>query len=497
MPGVLAALFAVSSVFASNSALSRQPVRPIILGCTAARLFSLDPAVAKQPKPPVMMTNRVYPRDLHSILQGLWNSKPFFKGWPSVELPPKAVLDEFLDVCFQASMLTEEGRPTVFRIAYLDSRSPVTHRQESTSLAPVTRYAFRDPIPFSEAELRRLAPVADPRRVLIAVEQSGEGAQKRLQIYGLIDIGIALWEMARHERIMGYSSPEALIVTSTRPGELSISRGDRPVIRLRGGRIVTPTESVLLRGPIAEFFANATNVFIQNACELSGVFQDPDEDDGLSFAHLSFVESLLLYTADLKHGGTLLFVPEEFTHEDSRLLSRLSIKYVLPSSRPRDALVSAMAARLKHNAASEKLRSRRTLKGEELERIESLAWDQQNYEDAARDAARFIASLSTVDGAVVLTDTFRIIGFGTEVTASFSGTDKIHIAQTAEGTESKEANFAEYGTRHRSAFRFVASMEPSVAFVMSQDGGIKAVRQVGSRLLMWPYFKIGFTTALQ
>jgi hypothetical protein len=31
---------------------------------------------------------------------------------------------------------------------------------------------------------------------------------------------------------------------------------------------------------------------------------------------------------------------------------------------------------------------------------------------------------------------------------------------------------------------------------MSQDGGIKALRQVGARLLMWPYFKIGFVTAL-
>ena len=39
-------------------------------------------------------------------------------------------------------------------------------------------------------------------------------------------------------------------------------------------------------------------------------------------------------------------------------------------------------------------------------------------------------------------------------------------------------------------------MESSVAFVMSQDGGIKALRQVGPRLLMWPYFKIGFVTAL-
>src|SRR5262249_32976695 len=105
-------------------------------------------------------------------------------------------------------------------------------------------------------------------------------------------------------------------------------------------------------------------------------------------------------------------------------------------------------------------------------------------------------SLTAVDGAVVLTDTFRIIGFGAEVTATFSGTDKVYVAQNADGTESREENFSEYGTRHRSAFRFVGSMESAVGFVMSQDGGIKALRQVGPRLLMWPYFKIGFVTAL-
>lgn len=147
----------------------------------------------------------VYPRDLHGILQELWENKPFFRGWPKVELPPKAVFDEIIDVCYHASMLTEEGRPTVFRVVFLDSKGPVSPRDHD-ELPPVTRYLLNEPVPFTHGELRRLAPVADPRRVLIAVEQSGG----RLQIYGLVDIGMALWEMGRHERVMGQSSPEAL-----------------------------------------------------------------------------------------------------------------------------------------------------------------------------------------------------------------------------------------------------------------------------------------------
>jgi hypothetical protein len=388
-------------------------------------------------------------------------------------------------------MLTEEGRPTVFRIAYIASDAPVS-RRDRDELPPITKYPFRDPIPFTHGELRRLAPVADPRCVLIAVEYAGE----RLQIHGLIDIGLALWEMARHERVSGFSSPEALVIMSSRPGELSISRGDRSVLRLRDGQIVKPAESVLRIGPVAEFFAPATDVFIRNACQLSGIDQNPDEDDGLAFAHLSFIESVLLYTAELKHGGTLLFVPEEFSHEDSRLLGRASIKYIMPSNRPRDALVSAMAARLTRNATEENLEGKKLVKGEALEQLAAEEWNQNDCEDAARDAARFIASLTSVDGAVVLTDTLRVLGFGAEVTIPFSGTDKVYIAQDADGTDVRESRFAEFGTRHRSAFRFAASMEQAVAFVMSQDGGVKAVRQVGSKLLMWPYFQIGFVSAL-
>ena len=116
--------------------------------------------------------------------------------------------------------MTEEGRPTIFRVAFISRRTPVSPpRPKPVTLEPIMRYALSQPVPFTVGELRRLAPVADPRRILIAVEQIGEGTRRRLQIYGLIDVGMALWEMARHERISGPTSPEALVVTSTRPGE--------------------------------------------------------------------------------------------------------------------------------------------------------------------------------------------------------------------------------------------------------------------------------------
>jgi DNA integrity scanning protein DisA with diadenylate cyclase activity len=136
------------------------------------------------------------------------------------------------------------------------------------------------------------------------------------------------------------------------------------------------------------------------------------------------------------------------------------------------------------------------VKQEDLENLEALAWHQRDLEDSSRDAALFIGSLTAVDGAVVLTDKLRIIGFGGEVRVSSPDTDTIHIAKDEEGDETTAVPLTDYGTRHRSAFRFVENMEPSVAFILSQDGGIKAATKVGERVVMWPYFEVGYTTAL-
>jgi hypothetical protein len=154
--------------------------------------------------------------------------------------------------------------------------------------------------------------------------------------------------MARHERVGGTASPQALVVSSTRPGELIISRGDHPVIRLGGGEVVSPLRSVLYRGPVAQFFVDASDELLEEAVRRAGVPR-PERDDGLEFAHLDFIESILLYTAELQHGGALLFVPEDTADDDSRLLEERFAAYKgkeLADSAAHDLLVQALDARV-------------------------------------------------------------------------------------------------------------------------------------------------------
>ena len=245
------------------------------------------------------MAKLTYPRDLYTDLQRVWNAEPLRSGWSRVDLPERAVLNELLDVCYHASLMTEEGRPIVFRVAFIASTACIhPPREQPIPFEPIMRYVLGQPVPFTTGELQRLAPVADPRQVMIAVEAIRDGSRRRLQIYGLIDVGMALWKMARHQRISGTSSPEALVVVSSHPGELSICRGDRPVIRLRGGQVVSPLRSVLYQGPVARFFVGATDALIEEAIRRSGLpssrVRRDESDDGRDFAHLEFIESILI-----------------------------------------------------------------------------------------------------------------------------------------------------------------------------------------------------------
>jgi hypothetical protein len=129
-----------------------------------------------------------------------------------------------------------------------------------------------------------------------------------------------------------------------------------------------------------------------------------------------------------------------------------------------------------------------------VKKFRALMTAERKQEESAerlRDCLHFMASLTAVDGALVVTDSQRVLGFGAEVVAQSPMLREILLAANAAGTETRRIPIESYGTRHRSAFRFCSSYENSLAFVISQDGGIKATKRIGAEVMLWPDVQIG------
>jgi hypothetical protein len=84
-----------------------------------------------------------------------------------------------------------------------------------------------------------------------------------------------------------------------------------------------------------------------------------------------------------------------------------------------------------------------------------------------------VAGLTAVDGAVVLTDGYELLGFGAKIVRrkSWAQVEQVRVTEPIEGTEATLAHPEQLGgTRHLSAAQFVHDQRDAVALVASQDG---------------------------
>jgi hypothetical protein len=84
-----------------------------------------------------------------------------------------------------------------------------------------------------------------------------------------------------------------------------------------------------------------------------------------------------------------------------------------------------------------------------------------------------IAGLTAVDGAVVVTDTYQLLGFGAKIVRrkGWRQVDQVTISEPVEGAAPMVAHPEQLGgTRHLSAAQFIQDQRDAVALVASQDG---------------------------
>jgi hypothetical protein len=89
-----------------------------------------------------------------------------------------------------------------------------------------------------------------------------------------------------------------------------------------------------------------------------------------------------------------------------------------------------------------------------------------------------------VDGLILLKHDLTLVGFGVEIT---SKTEPKHVSsgENSAGTKGRPIDLNHYGTRHRSMMRYCSADHDSLGFVVSQDGDVRAITDVGGTIVMW------------
>lgn len=440
-----------------------------------------------------------YPKDLVPVVRKACKAKEGRKYDRPPPLPLDDIILSLLDVAYHASFETEEGRRPGFRIILY---SPEDHKKTADRGDRKARYYQHEPRlllldherPYTVSEVNRLSPAAEYRRFLICVRATDTGKKPvPLAIWALLDMGENWWKFVHHEASGGRPPPNFLTVSSTGPGELSVSAQGDVFASLQAGQISLPSTGALWHGPLNDFFYTAKKQLYKEAISRLGTKQWDDEgtDDEWPYRFYNFfLERIIFYTRLRGHGGTILVIPEYLQKDDTRLTDRVRIKYPIQYGYAWDLLVTSLENHRRFYDLHFPLWDAKIDYTQDLfQQHHMLDGEETDLDETLGDVSQAIASLTSVDGAVLMTDHFDVLGFGCEVIAL---SPSLSHVQSVTGSKKLTAVPVEsFGTRHRSAFRFCSSLEDAVAFIVSHDGGVKAVKRIGKDVILWPDINAG------
>ena len=109
----------------------------------------------------------------------------------------------------------------------------------------------------------------------------------------------------------------------------------------------------------------------------------------------------------------------------------------------------------------------------------------ERLDEAIFEAAHFIADLTTMDGAVVMTKSLELLGFGAEILGGSQTIDTVARVTDARGEERQIESTHRVGTRHGSAYRLCQELHDAVAVVASQDGLVRIVFWKDDMVAYW------------
>jgi hypothetical protein len=398
------------------------------------------------------------------------------------DLPALPHFEKLLSICYQASMLREEERPVRLRLLLAD---PEQFSAQEFPPMGLHRQMFTRPRPCTEQELRKLSPAANFSRTLVGITQDSQDAW---QIWGLLHSGDRWLQTVQGGRKVPPELPPVPVIHIAGPGRLAVLRGLATVANLVGGRIITPDHNVFESQWLQEFFTPARTELLSLVHSSLTDFQSLPAliDPNLMRTIGRHVTMRIISTMRNSHqGGTLLYLPEDRREEFIAPNSLITIKYQFQKRGIKPRLIDLM---------HQTLRDLIIAYGKEMPDGMLLGW--QDYisldsrslaflDEAIFEVAHQLADFAGVDGAVVMTNKNRVLGFGGMIKGDFDLVGTVARALDLEGELRQEELTENLGTRHRSVYYLCQQVPDALGIVISQDGAVRLVKWKDGLVTYW------------
>jgi hypothetical protein len=433
------------------------------------------------PPEPQAASQKAYPLDLAALVATRWHEAA---AAGQIDLPPPATstLADVLSICYQATLLREEGRPVTFRLSLSE---PDAFASTAGPPAGLHRLVFTRPLPLDQHELRRLAPAVEFSRSLIGATAVGGDPR----IWGVIHSGPQWLQSVRGGRETAQAIPAVLIVAATGPGRLLVTAGTVTLAELRNGtlsgRAVDVFEAQWLHDRLSDVGRHTRATHMRGLGNADGSGAEIHRTFGAVLAgHV--LRRIVATIRAAQHGGTLIIVPSGRVSELLMNGRYMRVKYGFTDEEPRQRILTLMG-HITNELSKDTGGKAVGWSTYEASRSHQL----RHLDEALFEVAHLVADLARVDGTVIMTDCLEVLGFGVEIAGELPEVLRVARAHDLEGAERDWVRTDRVGTRHRSAYRFCQAVRDALALVVSQDGGLRFIRWHDDGVTYWEQIATG------
>lgn len=392
--------------------------------------------------------------------------------------PTEAELRNLCGTLYAASLLKEEGRAVRARVLVAP---PEDFAGSDGPPDGIHAVRFSTPHPVTANEIKRLSPAAGFFHSVVAIWPDRD---RGFRIWGILNTGPRwLNQVAGGRKSSGKELRQPLIHVRD-PGWLLFYQGYQLLAEWRGTEFHGPRIDVFQSNLLRDRFASYRRTMVENLaddCLPCSMSLETYADLGHLIA-LQFVKRVINLVRTSGHGGSLILLPSD--GEEDLAAQWIDCKY---SSEPDESgtrfanLLQAMIRRV----------------GELSPENSSLAqaWDifrnsmdsqLDELEEAFFELARLFSDLMQVDGALVVDQGMRVIGFGGEIRVD-RNVLQVSQALDLDAVRRNDWNVQSDGTRHRSVYRLCSVDPRAIGFVISQDSQVRLIANVDDSVVFWAH----------
>jgi len=372
-----------------------------------------------------------------------------------IDIPSVEIISKLVDVCFKASLKTEELRPVSYSIALV----PQEGEQRKTALSGTnhTLLEFEQSSEFSADNIAKLSPACDPSisSFLVSYTKPSE-FRIRGSVFFRGGYGRFCSSGMGVEGLMS-NRPDVLTVVCKSVGSLVLARGGTRIGYFVSGSFEKSNPTPLIA---VEFGSE-----IRRRLQFNPLFQK--HDNPFWWLYRDSLAQILLELDKRTNGGAIVvldgpldekykeLVESRFRYQGQLGMRRLYSMILDDSPRPR--------------------------KNMSIDALEALIHTDSEYHRLLSERLAFVAQLASMDGAVITDQYLEPLAFGAKLLAP------LYDGKVLEGNGTEDFDLHSYGTRHRSAAGFVAKVPSAFAFVRSSDGPIRGFAiDESNQLRCWP-----------